>query len=38
MQAQAPLRVTICHLMVDISPGMERLTLDKWLKMGILEN
>jgi hypothetical protein len=24
--------------MADISPGMEQLTLDKWLEMGILKD
>ena len=35
---QAPLRVIICYLIADISPEMERLTLDEWLKMGILRD
>jgi hypothetical protein len=36
MQAQAPLKVAIYHLIADVSLGMEQLTLDKWLKIGIL--
>ena len=37
-QAQAPLRVVICYLTADVSPGMEQLTQDKWLEIGMLGN
>jgi hypothetical protein len=36
MQAQAPLRVAMCHSTADVSPGMERPTSDEWLEMGTL--
>jgi hypothetical protein len=36
MQIQALLRVIICYLTVDISPGMEQPTSDEWLEMGML--
>ena len=38
MQAQALLRVIMCYLMADISLGIKRPTLDKWLEIGMLGN
>ena len=37
-QAQAPLRVIICYLIIDISPNIKQLTSDKWLKIKILKD